>query len=541
MKTITLSTLAVLLLCATAAFADPDQADKGKGKPDSSRPMVTSRSAPQGARSEARPAARTESRPSANFDRSPRDTGSRPSYADRDAAISARSRATERPRYTDLRGYNRRTPGERPTPSYERPTPERPSSNREQPASPRPGYERERPAPQPSRPTFADSPRRPFAERSSGNIYERRSAESDSDRPADRPQAERRSSIGDRPSPYQRPAPREDSRRPQSGLISRPGPRPEDNRPAPAVSRPEPARNAFRSRPDAQAGRTPERLQSWLREHNSAPARARPGHDVIGNPLPSGARTLAYDSLRRLSPHHRIWEQCGPPRHTYTVLPRTHLYPSYYTERDGHSAYRRYRHHDVVVISFYYPYYYSDPGWFAFYHPGYYPSVFAFYGFCPPWVYRDRCYYDPYYSAPRVTYYEPLDRRGVDETLRDLEDAWRLGDMDLMARHLDDSLDIRVSFNGKYAYTTSTDDFYAMQADVLGTSRTVSMRFDEPVWMSSHDVAVNARQVFEDPDGGQNTVYVQYRLQKRGPDWFIAGFGSSPDPLPRPVTSFRYR
>ena len=194
----------------------------------------------------------------------------------------------------------------------------------------------------------------------------------------------------------------------------------------------------------------------------------------------------------------------------------------------------------MVVVNLYYPFYYSDPGFIGLSYDGYYPSVYSYFGWAPGWVYRERVYYEPsdyIYVVPGYA----LDERGAAQAIGDVRDAWLGGDIQPLASHLTDQLDIRVYFDGRYEYSTSTDDFYAMTLDTLATTQTVAMDFDDPIWISSREVFYTGRQVFDDPDGVEHTVYVSFRFRELGGEWYLVAVGTSPNPIEHQYTDFRYR
>lgn len=278
----------------------------------------------------------------------------------------------------------------------------------------------------------------------------------------------------------------------------------------------------------------PTRLQSWVREQNHQPDRSvtmRPRVDVVGNRVPAAATFL---DLRTPS-YRRIAGRFGAPRHTYVVVPGAVWGGGFYT--GGH-------HRHTVVVNCYYPFYYSDPGFSGFYYTGYYPSVYTYFGWAPGWIYPERVYYAPadyvyFVPAPYGGY--RLDYRGANQAIEDVRQAWLEGDINPLASHLTDQLDIRVYFEGEYSYTTATDDFYAMTLDTLATVQTIAMDFDEPIWISSHEVFYTGRQVYEDPDGMRHTVYVSFRFRNLGGEWYLVAVGTSRDPIQHHYTDFRYR
>jgi hypothetical protein len=187
--------------------------------------------------------------------------------------------------------------------------------------------------------------------------------------------------------------------------------------------------------------------------------------------------------------------------------------------------------------AFWYPNYASVPYWWGFNYPGYYPSVYSYWGWTPGWINQSAAYYDAtpqaYISESPYTYYgasTAIDPAGAQQAIADIQQAWMTGNPDLIGQHLSDQLDIRVAFDGQYAYTTKAQDYFGMTADAMGTSKVVSMTFSRPTWVTDSDVLYNATQVFRDPKNEQRTVYLSYRLARSGDNWFIVGVGSSLKP-----------
>ncbi len=300
----------------------------------------------------------------------------------------------------------------------------------------------------------------------------------------------------------------------------------------------------------------PEQLQTRLRESvrrwNTTKPVFQGGHlvrDVVGHQVPRDARFIDRSRQPRTrTGYTRIQTRLGRPTNYYTFIPR---FPGDYWDgywdgyRDGRWDGRRHRPHAAVVINLYYGYYYSDPVWFGFYYPGYYASVYHYYGYCPGWVYPTRVYVAPsdyvYWPADPYRYYgrSQVDEAGAQRALGDLRRAWLNNDVDLLARHLTDDLDIQIYFDGQYEYTTSTEDYYGMTADALASTETESLTFDDPIFISSHEVFYTGRHVFYDPDGYRQTVYVSYRLRKLGDGWYLTAVGSSLEPIRHHYQDFR--
>ena len=289
-----------------------------------------------------------------------------------------------------------------------------------------------------------------------------------------------------------------------------------------------------------------ERLRSVNRSR-TAPDGVIPGRDVVGNPVPADTGRLIRNDVNGLRRgYERIRGQLGYPEHNYIIVPRR---PADYWDGywDGYQDGQHHNNHPLVVINFYYPYYWSDPYWFSFRYPGYHPSIYHYWGWCPGWVHPARAYYVPveyvYVAVTPYRYYYSgyhLDQGGAQRAVADVRRAWFEGEIDSLASHLTDQLDIRIYFDGEYEYSTSTEDYYAMTVDAMATTQTVALDFDAPIWLSSHEVFYTGRHVFYDPEGIRQQVYVSYRFRRLGAEWYVVAVGSSLKPIRHQYRDFRY-
>jgi len=293
-----------------------------------------------------------------------------------------------------------------------------------------------------------------------------------------------------------------------------------------------------------EAKLAPARLQNWVREQNRQWGRldsARPAVDVVGNAVPTDAILLNRNTTTNITINYtNIVNNFGSPGFSYVVAPGA-VWGGGYFPRTHHQ-------HTVVVLNLFYPFYYSDPQFVGFYYSGYYPSVYAYFGWSPGWVYPQRVYYAPadyvHVAATPYRYYSSgyrLDYTGASRAISDIRRSWLDGDTGPLAAHLTNQVDIRVYFDGEYSYTTTTDDFYAMTLDTLATTRTLAMDFDDPIWISSEEVFYTGCQVFDDPDGERHTVYVSFRFRKLGAEWYLVALGTSRNPIEHKYTDFRHK
>jgi len=315
---------------------------------------------------------------------------------------------------------------------------------------------------------------------------------------------------------------------------------------------PEAERNVRAVRPQEQE-RFREQLQERVRRENGQENRLeqRPSQDILGNKVTPEVKLLYRDSISRVSTNYdRIRHYFGPPTHPYVIAPpsRIDYWDGYWDGyADGYAAGKHHWHGTRVVLSFYYGYYWSDPYWFAFYYPGYYPSIYHYWGWCPGWVQPTRVYYVPteyiYVPATPYRYYTSVayvDELAAQRVIEDVRAAWFRSEVETLAYHLTDAVDIRVYFDGEYEYSTTTEDYYAMTVDAMATTHTVAMDFDTPIWLSTHEFFVTGRHVFYDPNGSRQTVYVSYRFRNLGGEWYLVAVGTSLDPIRHHYSDFRW-
>jgi hypothetical protein len=186
-------------------------------------------------------------------------------------------------------------------------------------------------------------------------------------------------------------------------------------------------------------------------------------------------------------------------------------------------------------MAYYYPYYLTT-------RPVvYYSSIYSYWGWFPVWIEPTRIVVvnDDYIYSPDPE--EKLDYEGVAQAKIDLRDALTSSKMDLFDRHLSTSEQVRICFDGQYSYSASAEDFYAMTSDMISSIGTTSLIFDQAVWMSPREIYTSATQIFKDPDGEEQTLFLSYRLRKLDGEWQVVEFGSSKNPVPCPYTDFRER
>ena len=186
------------------------------------------------------------------------------------------------------------------------------------------------------------------------------------------------------------------------------------------------------------------------------------------------------------------------------------------------------------------------------YRAGYaYPSLYCYYyGFFPPYIYSHRVYYIHrvfpavvYVEIPIIVFrdnYVDYDSyysngwryRSVAEAVGDIEHAWERGDIDLLMDHVRRGDKIDISLKGEYAYSVDSEDYRDMTLDAMKNIDTVSFEFYDVKWHDSREAVAYGKHVYYDDydseNGDRKTVYVKYRLEKSGAEWYITEVGTSP-------------
>jgi len=78
-----------------------------------------------------------------------------------------------------------------------------------------------------------------------------------------------------------------------------------------------------------------------------------------------------------------------------------------------------------------------------------------------------------------------------------------------------------------------------MTLDTLSTIRTGRFYLNDPIWISPAEVFFTGRQVYEDPNGDERTIYLSYRLRHIGGEWYIIAVGTSLNPIQHQYVDFR--
>jgi hypothetical protein len=305
-----------------------------------------------------------------------------------------------------------------------------------------------------------------------------------------------------------------------------------------------------------------DRFRSRVRQDNANSPRDGKWDRPVIVKKPDGEKVSADFFDRHRNPvvgshYGTIHRHFGEPRHNYCYLPRSvNSYSIAYRKgyrqgfRDGlHYRPYGYGYGRPICSSFYFSFYFDNPYYFDFSYAGYYPNVYHYYGWVPRWcrppgivVYN----LDPYpYSWQRPVYYyyqapeSRVDSAGAREALVGLARAWEQSEIDYLADYLREGENISIYFDNEYSYSLPAEDYYTMTLDAMSTVRTLSLEFDDPIWLNPNEFFVTGRQIFVSPDNLRQTIYISYRLHRYGGQWYIIAAGSSPQPITHDYQDFR--
>jgi hypothetical protein len=199
---------------------------------------------------------------------------------------------------------------------------------------------------------------------------------------------------------------------------------------------------------------------------------------------------------------------------------------------------------------FFRPYFHDGYAYYPHYAPSFsfsivYYSPYYCYDVCPPWIYRQHCYYapPPIVIVDRPIYIVADDddgdyylsssawRRDSDfqRTIDDIEDAFRNGDIELLAEHVSNSTKIAIYNSEKYEYSLDGNDYLDMTRDALKSMDTV--RFDLYRIRERRPgvyVASGAHE-YKNSKGDMKRVLISIGLERRDGRWIITQIRTAAD------------
>jgi hypothetical protein len=140
--------------------------------------------------------------------------------------------------------------------------------------------------------------------------------------------------------------------------------------------------------------------------------------------------------------------------------------------------------------------------------------------------------------------YMPYDRghepakllpNGVEQAIVDIQEAWVLGDESLLARHIDPAYPVRLYREGKFDYSTTSENFLTMTKKALGAVVTQSYVLNVRTSVADDRVRACGTHVFYDPAGKRQTLFLCYWLQQIKDRWIITAIDTATS-ADRPLT-----
>jgi hypothetical protein len=118
--------------------------------------------------------------------------------------------------------------------------------------------------------------------------------------------------------------------------------------------------------------------------------------------------------------------------------------------------------------------------------------------------------------------------------VRDLREAFRFSDINLLTNLTDPSVRIAIFLKGKYDYSLNASDYLDMTRDMFATTETV--QFDlERIRRRSTDVYVaSGKQVYLNRDNKRRSVYLSFVFERVRGRWTITQVGTAPDRIEEP-------
>ena len=119
--------------------------------------------------------------------------------------------------------------------------------------------------------------------------------------------------------------------------------------------------------------------------------------------------------------------------------------------------------------------------------------------------------------------------RLIDKAAADIAKAWKSGDIQSLSAYIDPNAKISISLRGKYQYSLDARDYLDLTRDAFAATKTVRFEMDAPVRKERGVYLLTERHVYQNKDGAERTVYVNYVLELKDDKYQITQVGSAPD------------
>ncbi len=119
----------------------------------------------------------------------------------------------------------------------------------------------------------------------------------------------------------------------------------------------------------------------------------------------------------------------------------------------------------------------------------------------------------------------------ISKVAQELKTVWKQHNIQNLANIVDKNQRIAVYLRGKYQYSLNPTDYLDMTRDALESTKTISFtlepakRKEKGVWL------LTGKHVYEDKEGEQRSVFVNYVLEERGEKFVLTQVGVAPQRL----------
>lgn len=189
----------------------------------------------------------------------------------------------------------------------------------------------------------------------------------------------------------------------------------------------------------------------------------------------------------------------------------------------------------IWVPKVYYPHYrfYPSP---VYVTTPIYSWVYSYYIGVPTYIEPTRVIVLNNYQRERVVfadddveyyYLTPTSKTSLEEAKDNIRQAWKLGDVDLLLKHLRSDRKVHVFLRGKYSYSVEAEDYRDMTKDALQAIETIGFEWVRTRKRSDTEYVCAARHEFRDKDGDTRSVYASYTLEKFHGNWWVTEVGTA--------------
>ena len=123
----------------------------------------------------------------------------------------------------------------------------------------------------------------------------------------------------------------------------------------------------------------------------------------------------------------------------------------------------------------------------------------------------------------------PKQERLIDRAAADITKAWKTGDIQTLSAYIDAKAKIAIYLRGKYQYSMDARDYLDLTRDAPTATKTVRFDLDAPVRKERGVYVLTGRHVYQNKDGAERTVYVNYVLELKDDKYQMTQVGSAPD------------